>query len=124
MLVVGNLVHVPFAIMSPGPTMNTLGKVPGEANGSTLISVEGLPTYETEGELSFTTVSVLGGPGFPVDAFDVLWAWIDPSQDVLPVDQLFDPNASRSGSPRRTRSRWRARRRRRPPLRCARWASQ
>ena len=46
MLVVGNLVHVPFAIMSPGPTMNTLGKVPGEAKGSTLISVEGLPTYE------------------------------------------------------------------------------
>jgi PDZ domain-containing protein len=93
-LVIGNLVHVPFAIMSPGPTMNTLGKVPGEANGSNLISVEGLPSYETEGELSFTTVSVLGGPGFPVDAFDVLWAWLDPAQDVLPVDQVFDPDAS------------------------------
>ena len=93
-LVVGNLVHVPFAIMSPGPTMNTLGTVPGESNSSALISVKGLPTYETEGELSFTTVSVLGGPGFPVDAFDVLWAWLDPSQDVLPVDQIFDPNAS------------------------------
>ncbi|HEX5968995.1 MAG TPA: PDZ domain-containing protein [Intrasporangium sp.] len=94
-LVVGNLVHVPFAIVSPGPTMDTLGKVPGEANGSALISVEGLPTYETEGELNFTTVSVLGGPGFPVDAFDVLWAWMDPSQDVLPVDQVFDPDASK-----------------------------
>ena len=94
-LVVGNLVHVPFAIISPGPTMNTLGKVPGEADGSALISVEGLPTYETEGELNFTTVSVLGGPGFPVDAFDVLWAWMDPSQDVLPVDQVFDPDASK-----------------------------
>ena len=93
-LVVGNLVHVPFAIMSPGPTMNTLGKVPGEANGSSLISVTGLPTYETEGELSFTTVSVLGGPGFPVDAFDVVWAWLDPSKDVLPVDEVFDPDAS------------------------------
>ena len=94
LIVVGNLVHVPFAIMSPGPTMNTLGKVPGEANGSTLISVQGLPTYETEGELNFTTVSVLGGPGFPVDAFDVLWAWLDPAKDVLPVDEVFDPDAS------------------------------
>jgi Predicted secreted protein containing a PDZ domain len=94
-LVVGNLVHVPFAIMSPGPTMNTLGKVPGETNGSTLISVQGLPTYDTKGELNFTTVSVLGGPGFPVDAFDVLWAWMDPSKDVLPVDQVFDPDASK-----------------------------
>ncbi|GAA6524505.1 S16 family serine protease [Intrasporangium sp. DVR] len=93
-LVVGNLVHVPVAIMSPGPTMNTLGEVPGEGDGSALISVKGLPTYDAEGELSFTTVSVLGGPGFPVDAFDVLWAWIDPSQDVLPVDQVFDPHAS------------------------------
>ncbi|AXG14004.1 PDZ domain-containing protein [Intrasporangium calvum] len=93
-LVVGNLVHVPVAIMSPGPTMNTLGDVPGKSDGSALISIEGLPAYDAEGELSFTTVSVLGGPGFPVDAFDVLWAWIDPSQDVLPVDQVFDPNAS------------------------------
>ncbi|MDV3220000.1 PDZ domain-containing protein [Intrasporangium sp.] len=93
-LVVGNLVHVPFAIMSPGPTMNTLGEVPGEADGTSLISIDGLPTYEAEGELSFTTVSVLGGPGYPVDAFDVLWAWIDPSQDVLPVDEVFDPEAS------------------------------
>lgn len=92
-LVVGNLVHVPFAVMSPGPTMNTLGKVPGEKD-STLISVEGLPTYDADGELSFTTVSVLGGPGYPVDAFDVLWAWLDPAQDVYPVDEVFDPSVS------------------------------
>ncbi|MDC5699323.1 PDZ domain-containing protein, partial [Intrasporangium calvum] len=94
LLVVGNLVHVPVAIMSPGPTMNTLGNVPGESEDSTLIAVDGLPTYDAEGELSFTTVSVLGGPGFPVDAFDVVGAWIDPSQDVLPVDEVFDPAAS------------------------------
>lgn len=93
-LVAGNLVQVPFAIMSPGPTMNTLGEVPGQSDGASLISIKGLPSYEAEGELSFTTVSVLGGPGYPVDAFDVLWAWIDPAQDVLPVDEVFDPEAS------------------------------
>jgi PDZ domain-containing protein len=93
-LVVGNLVQVPFAVMSPGPTTNTLGDVPGEKNGTPLISIEGLPTYAAEGELNFTTVSVLGGPGYPVDAFDVLWAWIDPAKDVYPVDEVFDPSVS------------------------------
>ena len=74
--------------------MNTLGDVPGKKDGSRLISIEGLPTYDAKGELSFTTVSVLGGPGYPVDAFDVLWAWLDPAKDVYPVDEVFDPSVS------------------------------
>jgi len=100
-VVLGNLVHVPYAIMSPGPIMNTLGTVPaeqqkaaGKSDDSKLISIQGLPTYPASGELSFTTVSVLGGPGFPVDAFDVLWAWLDPAKDVYPVDQVFDPKVT------------------------------
>ncbi len=39
-------------------------------------------------------MSVAGGPGFPVDVWTVLGAWIDPDRDVFPVDQVFDPNAS------------------------------
>lgn len=100
-IVLGNLVHVPYAIMSPGPSMNTLGTVPadqagaaGKSDETTLISIDGLPTYPASGELSFTTVSVLGGPGYPVDAFDVLWAWLDPAKDVFPVDQVFDPKVT------------------------------
>lgn len=91
-MVIGSLVHLPYAVMSPGPSVNTLGTLEGQ--DLPLISIDGAPTYPTEGELDFTTVSVAGGPGFPVDVWTVLGAWIDPDRDVFPVDQVFDPNAS------------------------------
>ncbi len=78
--------------MSPGPTVDTLGVSPGTTRP--IITVDGLATYPTDGALKFTTVRVEGGPGYPVDVWDVLQAWIDPSRDVLPVDRVFDPQVS------------------------------
>jgi Lon-like protease len=92
LMVVGSLVKLPYAVMSPGPTVNTLGDSPGTSKP--IISVKGLPTYPTDGTLKFTTVRVEGGPGYPVDVWDVLQAWVDPSRDVYPVDQIFDPSVS------------------------------
>jgi PDZ domain-containing protein len=92
LLVAGSLIKLPYAVMSPGPTVNTLGDSPGTTKP--IISVEGLPTYPTDGALKFTTVRVEGGPGYPVDVWDVLQAWVDPSRDVFPVDQIFDPQVS------------------------------
>lgn len=92
-IVVGTLVHLPYAVMSPGPTENTLGT--SADDGKPIISVAGLPTYPTDGALRFTTVRVVGGPGYPVNAWDLLQAWIDPSRDVLPVDQVFDPKVTK-----------------------------
>ncbi|GAA5027224.1 PDZ domain-containing protein [Terrabacter aeriphilus] len=89
-MVAGSLVHLPYAVMSPGPTQNTLGTSP-DGKKTPVISISGLPTYPTEGALRFTTVRVEGGPGYPVDAWDVLQAWIDPAREVLPVDDVFDP---------------------------------
>lgn len=89
-MVAGSLVHLPYAVMSPGPTQNTLGTSP-DGKKTPVISISGLPTYPTEGALRFTTVRVEGGPGYPVDAWDLLQAWIDPARDVLPVDAVFDP---------------------------------
>lgn len=91
-MVLGSLIHLPYAVMSPGPTVNTLGSLEGQ--DVPLITVDGLTTYPAEGELNFTTVSVAGGPGFPVDVWTVLGAWLDPDRDVFPVDQVFDPSAS------------------------------
>jgi PDZ domain-containing protein len=88
-MVAGSLVHLPYAVMSPGPTQNTLGDT-GGTKDTPIIEVSGLPTYPTDGALRFTTVRVEGGPGYPVDAWDILRAWIDPSRDVYPVDQIFD----------------------------------
>jgi PDZ domain-containing protein len=93
-LVLGSLVHLPYAIMSPGPITNTLGDQTIDGKSQPLITIDDLPTYPTEGSLDFTTVRVDGGPGFPVDAWDLLQAWIDPTRDVLPVDEVYDPTVT------------------------------
>ena len=94
-LVIGSLVHLPYAIESPGPTVNTLGEQNLDGKQTALIAVSDLPTYPTQGALKFTTVSLAGGPGYPVNAWDVLGAWLDPNRVVTPVDQLFPPQASK-----------------------------
>jgi PDZ domain-containing protein len=91
-MVLGSVINLPYAVMSPGPTVNTLGTLEGQ--DLPLISIDGLKTYPAEGTLNFTTVSVAGGPGFPVDVWTVLGAWLDPDRDVFPVDDVFDPQAS------------------------------
>lgn len=92
-MVVGSVVHLPYAVMSPGPTQDTLG-TSIDGKGKPIIAISGLPTYATDGALRFTTVRVEGGPGYPVDAWDILQAWIDPARDVLPVDDVFDPKVT------------------------------
>ena len=86
------LVHLPFAILSPGPITNVLGQDKGTGETPTdRIKVTGRPTYPTSGSLDFTTVRVNGGPGYPVNAWEVLLAWVNPTEEVYPVDQIFAP---------------------------------
>lgn len=93
-VVAGSLVRLPYAIVSPGPTFNALGDENIGGKTEPVISVKGLPTYPTHGSLRFLTVVIAGGPGHPVDAWDLLGAWLDPARDIYPVDELFDPNAN------------------------------
>jgi len=89
---VGNLVHLPYAIMMPGPVSNVLGQEKHkDGQPGDLIVINGQQTYPTTGALDFTTVRVNGGPGFPVNVWDVLGALVDPTEDVYPVDALFPP---------------------------------
>lgn len=85
------VVPVPYAIRAPGPTVDTLG----EAEGTPLITVTDAETYESEGELRLTTVSVAGGPGFPVGSLQALRAWFDPRQAVVPREAVFPANQTR-----------------------------
>ncbi|MHB1290113.1 YlbL family protein [Georgenia sp.] len=85
------LVPLPYAVEAPGPTVNTLGDVDGEP----LITVDGAETYPTSGELRLTTISVSGGPGYPVTAADVLTAWLSPTKVVLPREAVFPEGSTR-----------------------------
>jgi len=75
------VVPTPYAMRSPGPTEDTL-----ERN---LIQIEGARTYESTGQLRLTTVSVLGGPGYPMMSGQVIQGWLDPRRSVLPVEAIF-----------------------------------
>lgn len=91
LLLVAVLLPLPYAIQAPGPTVNTLGEVDGEP----LISVDGAKTYPTSGELRLTTVSVSGGPGYPVTGVDVLSGWLSPTEIVLPREAVFPEGSTR-----------------------------
>lgn len=93
-VVAGSLIRLPYAIVSPGPTFNALGDERLGGTVKPVVVVAGLPTYPTQGSLRFLTVVIQGGPGHPVDAWDLLGAWLDPAREIYPVDALFDPQAS------------------------------
>lgn len=84
-------IHLPYAVQRPGPTLDTLGSLEGEE----LITISGIETYPTDGELRLTTVSVVGGPGYPVSASDVLRGWALDREFVVPVESVFNPEVSR-----------------------------
>ena len=84
----------PYAIRSPGPTQDTLGEV----NGTPLISITGADVYPATGQLRLTTVSVAGGPGFPVNVAQVVQGWLGRNQSVQPADEVFPPNQTQEES--------------------------
>jgi PDZ domain-containing protein len=85
-----SLVHLPYAIYRPGPATNTLGAI----DGKQIITVKGTKTYPTSGALDFTTVTLYGGPNYPVNVWDWLSAKVDSSSEIVPVDKVFSPDVS------------------------------
>ncbi len=86
-VVVASVVPVPYVALLPGPVYNTLGEVDGQQ----LISIEGAPTYPTEGQLDLTTVLEHGGPSRPLSLVGALSGWIRPAVAVLPEELLYPP---------------------------------
>jgi PDZ domain-containing protein len=79
-------IHLPYAILSPGPVTNTLGVAPG---GKPLVTVAGKTTYPATGALDFTTVAVLGGPTNPVNGWEWISGHLDQTNTVVPEEELF-----------------------------------
>ncbi|MEO3888237.1 PDZ domain-containing protein [Nonomuraea sp. B5E05] len=86
--VVGALQKVPYVVLSPGPTENTIGEV----DKKPVISIKGRQTYPTKGALSLVTVAYQGGPAAQIDLLTALRGWIDPTVAVVPQETIFAPD--------------------------------
>jgi Lon-like protease len=88
-LVVASFASVPYVILSPGPTLNTLGTLNTHQGATPLIEISGTRTYPTRGNLNLVTVSYQGGPGDSFNIFTALRAWLSPHEAVVPEQELF-----------------------------------
>jgi PDZ domain-containing protein len=79
---------VPYVVLSPGPTYNTLGTDP---NGNQIIVIEGHKVRETAGHLNMTTVNVSTAP---LTAFEALRGWLLRDEVVVPKASVFPPGKS------------------------------
>ena len=84
-IAVSLLVPVPYVILGPGPTLNTLGR---DSSGHYVITVSGHPTYPTVGHLNMVTVSYRGCQGNRFNIFTALVAWLNPHQAVVPESEI------------------------------------
>jgi PDZ domain-containing protein len=92
---VGARLPVPYVILTPGPTTNTLGSININGRMTPLIQVDGHPAYDNDkGNLNFTTVSYTGGPGNQPNLLSALRGWLSGSDAVVPQVTLFPPNTS------------------------------
>ena len=70
-VLVAERLPVPYVILGPGPTLNTLGK---DQSGKPLITIAGRTTYPTSGHLNMVSITYSGGPGHQFNVFTALRA--------------------------------------------------
>ena len=87
-IAVAVLVPVPYVVLTPWPTLNTLGN---DSSGKPLLKITGRATYPTTGHLNLVTISYQGGPGSNMNIFQALQGWLDSSEAVVPESELFPP---------------------------------
>jgi PDZ domain-containing protein len=91
-LIAGSQLTSPYLIERPGPVFNVLGN----SGKNPVISVADAKTYPTDGALDLLTVNLVGSPGHTPSWLEVLGAWLDPAQAIVPVDEVFPPNTNSS----------------------------
>ena len=90
-ILVAERLPVPYVILGPGPTLNTLGK---DQSGKPLITITGHPVYPTSGHLNMVSITYQGGPGHQFNVFTALRAWLNPHEAVVPQSEIFAPGQS------------------------------
>jgi PDZ domain-containing protein len=84
LLCAGVLIPVPYAEMSPGPTVNTLG----DHDGEPVLQISGRKTYPTTGHLNMTTVRVTG-PDYSMNLVEAVYGWLNHDNAVVPHKTLY-----------------------------------
>ncbi len=75
----------PYVIEEAGPTYDTLST----KDGVPFVAIDGVPTYESTGELRFTTVSLSTGDKRTFTVGRVIAAFVSSHSTVVPVEQIY-----------------------------------
>ena len=89
-LLVVAMVPSPYVIERPGQSFNVMSEV----SGVPVISSSDLESYASDSRLDILTVSLVGNRDVGPTWLQVLSAWLDPAQSVVPMDEIFPPNLS------------------------------
>ncbi|WP_335977334.1 YlbL family protein [Streptomyces sp. CA2R106] len=84
LLCVALVTPTPYAEMSPGPTVNTLGSYGGDK----VIDISGHKTYPTTGNLNMTTVRVTGAD-YRMNLVEAVLGWARHDDKVVEHDTIY-----------------------------------
>lgn len=84
LLCAGVLIEVPYAKLSPGPTVNTLG----EHDGKPVLNIADEETYDSSGHLNMTTVRVTG-VDYQMNLLEAVYSWASDDRAVVPRETLY-----------------------------------
>lgn len=88
LLFVAILMPVPYVVLSPGPTLNTLGT---DDQNRVIIVLKGRDARQTTGHLNLTTVDITTNR---VTAFQALTGWLQHDRVVVPRSSIYPPGQS------------------------------
>jgi PDZ domain-containing protein len=77
---------IPYVVLSPGPTVNTLGK----DDNKDVIQVSGTETFNSAGQLRLTTVKVRSD----VKLLPAIAGWFSDDDAVVPREVIYPPNTT------------------------------
>lgn len=89
LLCAGVLIKVPYAEMSPGPTVNTLG----EHGGEPVLNIKDHKVYEPSGHLNMTTVRVTAAD-YRMNLIGAVNGWLQHDSAVVPRETLYPDDKS------------------------------
>jgi PDZ domain-containing protein len=91
LLILAMTLPVPYVVLSPGPTYNTLSTYQVGSKDQPIIGIDGRTPNKTSGNLNLTTVSYSTSK---LTVFDALSAWLQDDEVVVPRSSLFPPGQS------------------------------